>query len=155
MSDPSSEAEVPVQGSQEQPPPQATVATDQIQLNPDEDDGVRAPSCFVRGRLNHVLMALVVQVPDEIDSALGDELSSYSASLRSSVLEYRYENGRRYHNSQGDSYMAPNDEAEQRRLDLVHHIYRLMLDGALYVSPIPDSVHQILDVGTGTGICKF
>ncbi|KAL1977276.1 hypothetical protein VTN31DRAFT_135 [Thermomyces dupontii] len=33
----------------------------------------------------------------ENDSSYGDELSSYSASLTSSVLDYRHENGRQYH----------------------------------------------------------
>ncbi|KAL1992484.1 hypothetical protein VTN49DRAFT_4516 [Thermomyces lanuginosus] len=33
----------------------------------------------------------------ENDSSYGDELSSYTASLTSSVLDYRHENGPRYH----------------------------------------------------------
>ena len=98
---------------------------------------------------------MFMQIPSEADSAFGDEFSSYSTSLRSSVLNYRYENGRRYHGYRDGSYMAPNDETEQSRLDLMHHIFRMMLDGALYVAPISKDTQRILDVGTGTGICKF
>lgn len=49
----------------------------------------------------------------------------------------------------------PNDEQEQDRLDLHHHLFRLMVGGALYRAPIPQgaqSPKRILDVGTGTGI---
>jgi cyclopropane fatty-acyl-phospholipid synthase-like methyltransferase len=46
----------------------------------------------------------------------------------------------------------PNDEAEQDRLDLHHHIFRLCLDGALLAGPVPSAVQRVLDVGTGTGI---
>ena len=46
----------------------------------------------------------------------------------------------------------PNDEAEQDRLDLQHHIFRLCLDGALLAGPVTSDVRRVLDVGTGTGI---
>lgn len=59
--------------------------------------------------------------------------------------------------------MLPNDDAEQERLDLQHHIWRLLLQGALYTAPlkIPQPGEQtdvggadfrILDLGCGTGI---
>jgi len=38
------------------------------------------------------------------------------------------------------------------RLDIVHHIYLLLMDGNLVKAPIPDGIQRILDVGTGTGI---
>ncbi|GAB1194338.1 hypothetical protein APSETT444_003582 [Aspergillus pseudonomiae] len=46
----------------------------------------------------------------------------------------------------------PNDEEEQDRMDLAHHIYRLLLGGALYLAPIKNDVQRVLDLGTGTGI---
>jgi hypothetical protein len=102
-----------------------------------------------------ILIFIGIKIPDEADSAFGDDSASYSASLASSVLNYRYENGRRYHGFHAGSYMVPNDETEQSRLDLMHHLFCMMLDGALYVAPISKDVQRILDVGTGTGICKF
>lgn len=46
----------------------------------------------------------------------------------------------------------PNDEQEQDRLDLLHHIWRLALGGALFRAPITKNPQRILDFGTGTGI---
>ncbi|KAI9848913.1 MAG: hypothetical protein M1830_007259, partial [Pleopsidium flavum] len=46
----------------------------------------------------------------------------------------------------------PNDEKEQERLDLVHHIHRLVIDGKLLRAPIGSNPQRVLDVGTGTGI---
>jgi SAM-dependent methyltransferase len=37
-------------------------------------------------------------------------------------------------------------------LDLVHHLWKLILRGELYRAPIPKDLHRVLDVGTGTGI---
>ncbi|KAL1973718.1 hypothetical protein VTN31DRAFT_5278 [Thermomyces dupontii] len=44
------------------------------------------------------------------DSSYGDELSSYSASLTSSVIDYRHENGRRYHKFRDGSDQHPEAE---------------------------------------------
>ena len=47
----------------------------------------------------------------------------------------------------------PNDDAEQDRLDLHHHIFRLSIGGNLLAAPVPlQSLRRILDFGTGTGI---
>lgn len=76
-----------------------------------------------------------------------------SASVRSAIYEYKYENGRRFHTFKGSgSWLVPNDLAEQDRLDLLHHIFRLLLDGALYCAPVRADIAHILDIGTGTGI---
>lgn len=37
-------------------------------------------------------------------------------------------------------------------MDLVHHIYRLVLGGKLYLAPIGENPQRVLDLGTGTGI---
>ncbi|KAJ5899083.1 hypothetical protein N7495_003827 [Penicillium taxi] len=77
---------------------------------------------------------------------------SDTTSLSSSLLYYEYENGRRYHSNRTDfGNRMPNDEAEQDRMDLAHHIWRLLLDGELYKAPI-ENPQKILDLGTGTGI---
>lgn len=44
----------------------------------------------------------------------------------------------------------PNDEKEQERLDLVHHIHRLLVDGNLHRAPIGGNPQRVLDIGTGT-----
>jgi trans-aconitate methyltransferase len=67
-----------------------------------------------------------------------------TVSLTSSILNYTYENGRRY--------PIPNDEREQDRLDLQHHIYSMLLEGELYTAPLESAPRRVLDVGTGTGI---
>jgi len=67
-------------------------------------------------------------------------------------MNYKYENGRRYHAYREGKYVLPNDEAEQDRLDLHHHIFRLMLGGHLYRAPISPEVERVYDYGTGTGI---
>ncbi|KAK2795973.1 hypothetical protein FQN50_009655 [Emmonsiellopsis sp. PD_5] len=92
---------------------------------------------------------------DEIslnDSSYGDELSSYSTSLASSVKNFEFKHGRRYHSYQAGSYQFPNDEAEQERLDMFHHIISLSLDGKLHLAPFNPEGARVLDIGTGTGI---
>lgn len=86
------------------------------------------------------------------DSAFdSDENSTTSASLSSSIIDYQYANGRRYHAYKRGAYLLPNDEEEQDRLDLLHHVFLLILNGRLFVSPI-SSPQRVLDVGTGTGL---
>lgn len=85
------------------------------------------------------------------DSAF-DANSSASTSLASSILHYEYSNGRRYHGFRSGAYILPNDEQEQDRLDLLHHIFLLVLGGKLYDAPIHPPPTKVLDIGTGTGI---
>jgi SAM-dependent methyltransferase len=87
----------------------------------------------------------------DTDSAY-DANSSASTSLASSILHYEYSNGRRYAGYRGGSYLLPNDEQEQDRLDLLHHIFLLILGGKLYDAPITSELRRVLDIGTGTGI---
>ncbi|KAL3472256.1 S-adenosyl-L-methionine-dependent methyltransferase [Aspergillus californicus] len=67
-------------------------------------------------------------------------------------MDYRYENGRRYHAYRAGSYWGPNDEKAQDHLDIGHHVYNLMLGGKLNLAPVPDDAQKVLDVGTGTGL---
>ncbi|KAK7565345.1 S-adenosyl-L-methionine-dependent methyltransferase [Phyllosticta paracitricarpa] len=86
------------------------------------------------------------------DSALGDSSASHTTSLTPSILDYRYEHGRRYHAYKDGTYHLPNDEVEADRLDLQHHLFRLTTDDALYLSTLPTNIHNVLDIGCGTGI---
>jgi hypothetical protein len=105
------------------------------------------------GLLQPVLhLAVDPDTNSDTDSAF-DANSSSSTSLASSVLHYEYQNGRRYHGFRSGSYLLPNDEQEQDRLDLLHHIFLLVLSGKLYDAPVPaSSLKRVLDIGTGTGI---
>ncbi|KAL3433545.1 S-adenosyl-L-methionine-dependent methyltransferase [Aspergillus tetrazonus] len=58
-----------------------------------------------------------VNHPDDTDSAYSDDYNSELTSLRSSIVDYRYENGRRYHAYRAGSYWGPNDEKAQDHLD--------------------------------------
>ncbi|RKK65352.1 hypothetical protein BFJ69_g16355 [Fusarium oxysporum] len=62
------------------------------------------------------------------------------------------DNGRRYHAFRAGTYLLPNDDTEQDRMDLAHHISRLLLGGELFRAPISDNPQRVLDLGTGTGI---
>jgi SAM-dependent methyltransferase len=68
------------------------------------------------------------------------------------MYDYRYENGRRYHAYRDGKYPLPNDEAEQDRLDLHHHVFSLVLGGQLFRAPIGRNPQRVLDFGTGTGV---
>ncbi|OJJ42306.1 hypothetical protein ASPZODRAFT_170261 [Penicilliopsis zonata CBS 506.65] len=88
------------------------------------------------------------------DSAVGSagSESSYGASLLSEVKNYKYENGRRYHSYREGQYVLPNDEMEQDREDLLHHIRSLLFQGRLYHAPLKKDISAAFDIGTGTGI---
>jgi len=87
----------------------------------------------------------------EYDSGVGDDTSSYTTSISSSVLNYPVENGRRYHAYREGTYSFPNDESEQHRMDLHHEMALKACDGKLHVAPL-ENPKRILDIGTGTGI---
>lgn len=87
----------------------------------------------------------------DADSAF-DSTSTASTSLASSILHYEYSNGRRYHGYRSGAYVLPNDDEEQDRLDLLHHIFLLCLGGKLFDAPVEGELRRVLDIGTGTGI---
>ncbi|RFU29588.1 hypothetical protein B7463_g6742, partial [Scytalidium lignicola] len=107
-------------------------------------------------------VAAFQQAQQDIDvDSLGDgendagyetaSLSSASTSISSSVLNYRFENGRRYHAFRDGAYHFPNDEREQDREDMKHAM-TMTLCQQLHFAPIGPNPQNILDLGTGTGI---
>ncbi|KAK0654566.1 S-adenosyl-L-methionine-dependent methyltransferase [Cercophora samala] len=90
------------------------------------------------------------QSQDADDAA---SLTSSTTSLHSSLVNYEWKHGRRYHSYQAGSYSFPNDEREQERLDLVHHVFYRIIGDRLFLAPIdPNDGLRILDIGTGTGL---
>ncbi|KAI9739300.1 MAG: hypothetical protein M1834_007513 [Cirrosporium novae-zelandiae] len=86
------------------------------------------------------------------DSAFGNSIKSSTDSINSEVVNFRYENGRRYHGYRDGAYYLPNDEAEGERLDYQHCIWLLTLEGRLHLAPISEEITDVLDVATGTGV---
>lgn len=81
-----------------------------------------------------------------------DSASSASTSAMSSVRDYMFENGRRYHRFREGSYNFPNEDIEQEREDMKHAMVKLLCNQKLHFAPIGDNPQEILDIGTGTGI---
>lgn len=81
-----------------------------------------------------------------------DGLSSASTSAESSVRNYLYENGRRYHSFREGIYNFPNDDVEQEREDMKHAMLKLLCSQKLHFAPITNNPQEVLDIGTGTGI---
>ncbi|PFH61478.1 hypothetical protein XA68_17309 [Ophiocordyceps unilateralis] len=91
---------------------------------------------------------------DDEDDGLGASIASSSTSLASSIMRYREENGRTYHAFRAGRYVLPNDEVENERLDLQHHLCTLTLNNKLFICPAgrDGPLDRVLDAGTGTGI---
>lgn len=118
---------------------------------------------------NFIKDDLAIEIGDEdLSSCYGDSTNgSYTTSLSSSVFDFVYENGRRYASSRSSGkstaeYLFPNDEKEQERLDLVHHIWGLLFKGELHKAKFDTAAmkekaakgepFRVLDLGTGTGM---
>ncbi|PHH85714.1 hypothetical protein CDD83_38 [Cordyceps sp. RAO-2017] len=92
-------------------------------------------------------------IRDDTDGGYSsDGFSSGSTSAESSVRDYLYENGRRYHRFREGTYNFPNDDVEQEREDMKHAMVKLLCSQKLHFAPIGDHPQEILDIGTGTGI---
>ncbi|KAK5163527.1 hypothetical protein LTR04_002472 [Oleoguttula sp. CCFEE 6159] len=81
-----------------------------------------------------------------------DSASSCSTSVTSSVRDYAFENGRRYHKFRQGAYVLPNDDAEQDREDMKHAMVLAVCGNKLHYAPIGENPQNIIDLGTGTGI---
>ncbi|KAL3956729.1 hypothetical protein ACCO45_009575 [Purpureocillium lilacinum] len=100
-------------------------------------------------------LLLASEGEDDSDDGMGAQsIASSSTSLSSSILKYREENGRTYHAFREGRYVLPNDDVENERLDLQHHLCTLTLGGKLFICPAGTDkpLGRVLDAGTGTGI---
>ena len=90
------------------------------------------------------------------DSAYGEELSTYSASLTSSAYQFPIAHGRTYHAYRSGRYFLPNDESESERLDIIYVLARKLMDNKLYLAPLVydggGDEFSVLDLATGNGL---
>ncbi|CAK7236087.1 hypothetical protein SBRCBS47491_009516 [Sporothrix bragantina] len=116
-------------------------------------DGIDASEMSDARSLSSFSVGLSIDTNDDDSfSNLGDiDTLRSSISATSSVYEFVEEFGRTYHKYKEGKYLLPNDEQEQNRLDLQHHLATRLLEGKLHLAPI-GPVHRVLDFGTGTGI---
>ncbi|KAM0192228.1 hypothetical protein ACHAPA_006671 [Fusarium lateritium] len=89
---------------------------------------------------------------DDNDSTLSSNASS-TASLTSSILQYRTLHGRSHQSERGNAdYWCPIDDTQQEAMDINHHVLALLLGDKLYLAPISTDIQAAVYVGTGTGI---
>ncbi|KAM0197261.1 hypothetical protein ACHAPI_005119 [Fusarium lateritium] len=100
--------------------------------------------------------AQIGEIEDDADSdsTLEPDNASSTASITSSILEYRTIQGRTYHSEQGNAqYWGSNDDKQNDLMDLTHYILTLGLGDKLHLAPLKeDKIQQVIDIGTGTGI---
>ncbi|KAG5661821.1 hypothetical protein KAF25_004060 [Fusarium avenaceum] len=78
--------------------------------------------------------------PDDTDSTLSDNASS-TASLASSILQYRTLHGRSYQSERGNTdYWGPIDDLQQEAMDINHHVLTLLLGNKLYLAPLSSDI---------------
>ncbi|PYI06966.1 S-adenosyl-L-methionine-dependent methyltransferase [Aspergillus sclerotiicarbonarius CBS 121057] len=103
--------------------------------------------------VHHVLVDPEDDLPDLVDDAgYPSDAESYATSLGSSILDYKWFNGRRFHAYNEGSYKFPNDEREQYRLEIMHSMFKLAMGDKLFLAPVQvGQPLRVLDIGTGTG----
>lgn len=124
-----------------------------LRLSAEQADELKCHSHITNGRSEAAQSAEddLTQVGD--DESFYEEKGAGLCPLPPSVVDYEFENGRRYHAYRAGRYPLPNDERELERLDLQYHMIKLLMHGELFMAPLrKKSVRRALDVGTGTGL---
>lgn len=96
-----------------------------------------------------------LEEPEETDSTLGSDVESSTASITSSILNYRTISGRTYHSDSvtDGEYWGPNDTKHVEALDPNYHAVDLMLGGKLHLAPLDEKkLANAIDIGTGSGL---
>ncbi|CAM1508773.1 Fc.00g056210.m01.CDS01 [Cosmosporella sp. VM-42] len=86
---------------------------------------------------------------DEGDSAFEDDSSS-TCTVDLNDVRYMKIGSRKYISMLGAYHWAPSDEKHRESLDICHYVDTILLPGELYLAPVGE--HDVLDIGTGTGI---
>ncbi|KAF0329586.1 methyltransferase domain-containing protein [Colletotrichum asianum] len=98
----------------------------------------------------------LLEVDDAVDndsSSIDEQITTYTRSLSSSIVDYPVDYGRRYHAFRRGAYVLPNDDLEMERLEVTHAMAVKAIGNRLYLAPLEkDRVQRILDIGTGIGI---
>ena len=90
-------------GSTEQDNPNAEASIDQDNANVESPTGQVSQNTKQATGLTHTDIEIDHEATEN-DSTYGKELSTYTASLTSSVLNYRHENGRTFHRYRNGTY---------------------------------------------------
>jgi len=94
-----------------------------------------------------------LEADQDAETTKDSGMSDLTVSITSSVMDYQFEHGRRYHAYQAGKYFMPNDDRENRRLDWMHELITMVLGDSLFLSPLQtDKIKRVLDVGTGNGV---
>ncbi|KAI9869122.1 MAG: hypothetical protein M1813_002946 [Trichoglossum hirsutum] len=89
----------------------------------------------------HIEVQVEPDNSSDLDSAYGDEMLSLIARLVAQCKLYHI-----------TEFQYHRLSAEKERLDILHHMTTLLLEGKLHLAPIGKHPQRILDVGTGTGV---
>ena len=81
-----------------------------------------------------------------------DKIAETARTEASSTHDYKYENGRRYHAYREGSYLMPNDDLMIEHERIAHAMFGLILKDRLFLPPIEPK--NVIDLGTGIGLCK-
>lgn len=90
---------------------------------------------------------------NDSDSTLGSDVESSTASISSSILNYRTLNNRTYHSDSvaNNEYWAPNDPKHMEALEVLYHALDLAR-GGLHLAPLKEDIENAVDIGTGSGL---
>ncbi|KAK3399770.1 S-adenosyl-L-methionine-dependent methyltransferase [Sordaria brevicollis] len=90
---------------------------------------------------------------DDGASTIGS-IASSTASLTSTIFQYREHHGRTYHGDIGNAEgWEPNDNRHLDSMDIAHHCFTICTGGKLFLSPLDKKkVQKVVDIGTGTGM---
>lgn len=147
------ESSIPEASVQSAPPPGPATSEGISGTAPEDPEALEALEDLEAAQQVVEGSSIVVDQDDvATDAGYGsDTRTAASTSLASSVRDYAFENGRRYHKFREGRYNFPNDDVEQEREDMKHAMVKLLCQ-QLHFAPIGDNPQQILDIGTGTGI---